>query len=182
MDELNALKDRLLTERPARWEELPDLALYMDQLISYMPRQLIKLEEGDLLTSAMVNNYSKDGLLPRADGKRYSQEHLASLTVICALKKVLTLKEMNVLLTAARGEAESNRALYDDFRGLLDQALTETAGRLEEEVPREELPRLALNLALRSYADQLACARIVELLRQQQQPEEPKGRQKRGKT
>ena len=66
-------------ELPA-WEILPDIGLYMDQLISYMPRQLIHYGEGEALTSAMVNNYIKDGALPRADGKRYSRTHLAPLS------------------------------------------------------------------------------------------------------
>ena len=30
--------------------------------------------------------------------------------------------------------------------------------------PPEDLPRLALDLALRSYASQLACARILDIL------------------
>ena len=71
MEELHELKSRMEQERPARWEELPDLALYMDQIVSYMPRQLIHFDQGETLTSAMVNNYIKDGLVPRADGKRY---------------------------------------------------------------------------------------------------------------
>ncbi len=181
MEELKELKERLEGERPAPWEELPDLALYMDQLISYMPRQLIRFEEGDALTSAMVNNYSKDGLLPRAAGKRYSQEHLASLTVICALKKVLTLKEMNVLLTAARDGNEGNRDLYDGFRTALDAALSDTAGRLDAETADGDLPSLALELALRSYADQLACARVVELIRRRQEGAAEQKKGKRGK-
>ena len=43
MDELQNLKDRMEQERPAPWEDLPDITLYMDQLISYMPRQLIRV-------------------------------------------------------------------------------------------------------------------------------------------
>ena len=64
MDELLDLKQRLEQERPTPWAELPDLALYMDQIISYMPRQLIHFDDGEVLTSAMVNNYIKDGLVP----------------------------------------------------------------------------------------------------------------------
>ena len=41
MEELLDLKRRLEQERPADWRELPDIALYMDQIISYLPRQLI---------------------------------------------------------------------------------------------------------------------------------------------
>ena len=76
MKEIQRLKEHLEAQRPGGWEELPDLSLYMDQLISYMPRQLIPTEtEGDPLTAAMVNNYIKAGLLPRAEGKRYSRVH-----------------------------------------------------------------------------------------------------------
>ena len=82
MEELHELKSRMEQERPARWEELPDLALYMDQIVSYMPRQLIHFDQGETLTSAMVNNYIKDGLVPRADGKRYGPVHLGYLTAV----------------------------------------------------------------------------------------------------
>ena len=64
MEELRELKSRMEQERPAQWEELPNLALYMDQIISYMSRQLIHFDQGEGLTSAMVNNYIKDGLVP----------------------------------------------------------------------------------------------------------------------
>ena len=42
----------------------------------------------------------------------------------------------------------------------------------QTEAEAEELPGLALALALRSYADRLACQRILELLRERRpQPE-----------
>ena len=136
VEEIRELKERLERERPVEWEAFPDIGLYMDQLISYMPRQLIHYGEGESLTSAMVNNYIKDGAMPRAEGKRYSRTHLAYLTALCALKQVLS------------------------------------AGSLDGSAEAEELPGLALALALRSYADRLACQRILELLRERRpQPE-----------
>ena len=54
MEEIRELKERLEGERPVEWEALPDIGLYMDQLISYMPRQLIRYGEGESLTSAAV--------------------------------------------------------------------------------------------------------------------------------
>ncbi|MFA7206355.1 MAG: DUF1836 domain-containing protein, partial [Saccharofermentanales bacterium] len=56
------------------WEALPDLDLYMDQVLTYMDRQLSlfqKDEENKLLTSSMINNYVKDGLIPRPEKKKY---------------------------------------------------------------------------------------------------------------
>ena len=102
MDELQNLRERMEQERPARWEELPDLALYMDQLISYMPRQLIRFDEGSTLTAAMVNNYIKEGLVPRAEGKRYGPIHLGYLTAVSALKQVLSVRNIGALMEAGR--------------------------------------------------------------------------------
>ena len=171
VEEIRELKERLERERPVEWEAFPDIGLYMDQLISYMPRQLIHYGEGESLTSAMVNNYIKDVAMPRAEGKRYSRTHLAYLTALCALKQVLSVKDAGLLLAAA-SEGRPPQKLYEQFREELDRALDVTAGSLDGSAEAEELPGLALALALRSYADRLACQRILELLRERRpQPE-----------
>ena len=169
MQELAQLKERLEQERPVSWQELPDLALYMDQVISYMPRQLIRFGEEELLTSAMVNNYIKDGVVPRAEGKRYGPTHLGYLTAVCAMKKVLPVKDIRVLFDAVP-EGKQPGDIYDYFTRALDTALTETARTLDPELEEADLPKLALQLALRSYADQLACARILDVIRERSQP------------
>lgn len=181
VEELKELKHRLNTQRPAHWDALPDLSLYMDQVIGYMPRQLIQNGEDERLTSAMVNNYIKDGLLPRAEGKRYGKIHLAYLTVICALKQVLPVREAGRL--AAHGENAEPSEVYEHFREVLDKALSDTAERLDETLPEEKLSELALELALRSYADKLACQRILSRIgeKQPEQTKKSKKERKEGK-
>ena len=174
MEELHDLKRRLEEERPAHWNELPDIALYMDQVISYLPRQRIHFNDKENMTSAMVNNYIKDGLLPRADGKRYSRTHLGYLTAISALKQVLSVKEMAALIQDGEEGVEVTR-LYEVFQEELDGALKDTAARIDPELERDALARLGLSLALRSYADRLACQRIIELL----SPPEPEKKKKK---
>ena len=151
MEELRELKERLEEERPQPWEAMPDIGLYMDQIISYMPRQLIHYGEGEALTSAMVNNYIKDGMLPRAEGKRYSRTHLAYLTAICALKQVLSVRDASLLIQAGT-EGKDAQTVYAHFCQALDAA------------GAAQLPQLALALALRSYADRLACERILDIM------------------
>ena len=163
MEELRELKERLEEERPQPWEAMPDIGLYMDQIISYMPRQLIHYGESEALTSAMVNNYIKDGMLPRAEGKRYSRTHLAYLTAICALKQVLSVRDASLLIQAGT-EGKDAQTVYAHFCRALDAALTETAGQLDLEVGEAQLPQIALTLALRSYADRLACERILDIM------------------
>ncbi len=179
MKELEELRQRMRTERPTAWEQLPDLALYMDQLISYMPRQLIRFEGGDALTSAMVNNYIKDNLLPRAEGKRYGREHLAWLTAICALKSVISMREMATLF-AGLGETElSVPERYDFFLQQLDRSLDKVAKPIDPNVEQEGLASLALGLALDSYASKLACQRVLELMAQAQEDQESENKKKK---
>ena len=179
MNELLDLKSRMEQERPAPWDKLPDIALYMDQIISFMPRQLIHFDDSEALTSAMVNNYIKDGLVPRAEGKRYSPIHLGYLTAVCALKKVLSVKDTGKLIAAGKEITDSPERLYGYFCRALDHALEDTANTLDENTPRDELAKLALDLAMRSYANQLACARILDLL---QPTDEDSDKEKKSKS
>ncbi len=174
-NELRELKDRMEHERPTPWEDLPDIALYMDQLVSYMSRQLIRFDEGPALTSAMVNNYIKDGLVPRAEGKRYGPIHLGYLTAVAALKQVLSVRDVGALVQAGRATKKSPQELYGYFSRALDQALSDTAGSIDPEAEEGDLPRMALDFALRSYANQLACQRLLGIL----QPREGAAKKKR---
>ena len=74
------------------------------------------------------------------------------------------ISEQKDLLAAAR-EGREPEGLYELFRQELDRALDVTAGCLDAGTDEEDLPRLALALALRSYADKLACERVLEILR-----------------
>lgn len=83
--------------RLPHWEELPDLELYMDQVKTLVDRYLSPVIQGKkhpMLTSSMVNNYVKLGLVPAPIKKRYNKEHVAFLIAITTLKQVLTIPEI----------------------------------------------------------------------------------------
>ncbi|MDE6590117.1 MAG: DUF1836 domain-containing protein [Oscillospiraceae bacterium] len=163
MEELADLKRLLMEARPDGWDGLPDIPLYMDQVVSYLARQTAAFGEGDGLTPAMINNYIKDGLLERANGKKYGQEHLAYLTAIGALKQVMSVREMKVLTTVGRELGEADKQ-YGYFCQYLDQAMEDAAQRLDEDTTDHDLPKLVLDLAMHSYANMLACRQVLAVL------------------
>ena len=165
MEELVELKRLLTQQRPDGWDELPDIPLYMDQVVSYLARQLSGLGEGAALTPAMINNYMKDGLLERANGKKYDQVHLAYLIAITALKQVMSVREMKVLTTVGREMGDPGRQ-YGYFCRYLDEALNDTARYIDADTDEHELPKLVLDLALRSYANMIACHQALNILAQ----------------
>ena len=178
MDELMEIQERMRSQRPVNWEQLPDFPLYMDQVLSYMDRQILRFEEDDGLTSAMVNNYTKSGLLPRAEGKKYNRTHLAYLTAICVLKRVMSAKDMEMVLSAQLEQRQNVGEGYDQFRDSLDKALNLITEMMEAYNQPEDIADAAIHFALLAYAAEVASSRYVALLRRQRQSEEPKKPQK----
>ena len=62
-----------------KWDELPDMGLYMDQVITYLNDRLscLYFNEEKFVTNSMINNYVKAGLVRRPDKKQYTRNHLA---------------------------------------------------------------------------------------------------------
>ena len=182
MNDLTDLQARLRDQRPVDWDQLPDFSLYMDQVLSYMDRQVIRFDGDDGLTAAMVNNYTKSGLAPRAEGKKYGREHLAYFTAICVLKRVMSTRDMDLLI---REELQDRpvRDGYAAFRQSLDKALNITADELaartgDGDPDDPALADAAIHFALLSYAAGVAGSRCVALLRERKGPE-PKGKKEK---
>lgn len=179
MKELTELIERLSEERPADWETLPDIELYRDQVLSYMKRQHSLQPENDQLTGAMINNYIKSGLLPRANGKKYTKDHLVYLTAICSLKQVLSMGETDALMKL-QPEVADARKFYERYLTMMENAFRDTAERLDGESSREVLAATALQLAISSYAQKLACEKILDLLKEKEPPAKEKQNKKTG--
>lgn len=163
MDNIEQLKEKLLKHRPVKWELIPDIPLYMDQLKLYMMRQLIDLSDEDNLTSSMINNYSKMGILPRSQGKKYTKEHIAYLTGICLLKQILPIKDVDTLIKTGIDEHVIDD-LYDVTLNFLDEELNAVAKELPVSKQKKDIMMSALQLAISSYARQLACKELIKLL------------------
>lgn len=76
-----------------RYSELPDMALYLEQLLSFAHKATSAVIP-ESPTGPMVNNYVKQSALPAAQRKKYSKEHLCYLIVITLLKDVFTLPQL----------------------------------------------------------------------------------------
>lgn len=97
--------------RLPRWEDLPDIELYMDQVITLMGKYFGKFSTKDepLLTPSMINNYVKNNIIPAPVKKKYSRTHLFRLIIICVMKQVLPINDIGTLietLLKTRSEAE----------------------------------------------------------------------------
>ena len=121
-------------------EDIPDISLYMDQMTSFIDEKLesFKREEDDkLLTKTMINNYTKNKLLPPSDKKKYTKNHVMLLILIYFYKNVLSfadikrLCDLSIYNSFDKGD-ESLSKLYDILVHIEDDKKKEIVDDLKE--------------------------------------------------
>ena len=164
------------------WNRLPDIGLYMDQVLTLMDRQLAFYRRGDddrLLTQPMINNYTKDGLLPRASDKKYTQGHLALLSVLCSLKPVLSISDLSVLLKNTQLDADEKK-IYEFFLKAQGDSIDSVRKNLTPEIDellnaaaddgltadtyKHEMALMALRMAVEARVRIMMTQKILDLI------------------
>ena len=99
LEELIGLLDKLSYVKP---EEIPNIDLYMDQVLSFINDRTRYLtrnpEEDKIFTKTMINNYAKTKILPPPVKKKYSKDHIMLLLLIYYFKGVLSVGDTGDLL------------------------------------------------------------------------------------
>ncbi len=131
--------------RPTPWEQIPDLGLYMDQVITFITRMYEPLYGQEIhgyLSSSMINNYVKSRLIPRPTGKKYSREQIALLIMIVVLKQSSSMEDIRRML--ALGEADTVEGLYNSFSERFTRVIRAMCG----ETSAVAAPESALDFAI----------------------------------
>lgn len=111
-----------------RWNELPTIDLYIDQVVSLLEQYLTGYIKSDnekddtLITKTMINNYVKHNVLKPPVNKKYNREHLASLFVIFTLKQVYSINDIKKLIVLAINTSPIEQA-YNRFCSELEKAI-----------------------------------------------------------
>ena len=174
---MTEIEEKLLAFHCPRWEELPDVELYVDQMVNYIERHLVVLDvsgEGHFITASMINNYVKMKLIPAPVKKRYGVRQLARLIVICTLKRDFSIGELHAMMDIELAKFE-NRLIYNVFcdelertirHVFLGEAIPQPGPTMEEAIVRSVMMAFANKLyahcVIREYAEQEAVA-ILQL-------------------
>ncbi|MCL2529561.1 MAG: DUF1836 domain-containing protein [Coriobacteriia bacterium] len=112
-----------------RYDSLPSFGIYVDQLVSFVNDTVgfFAMPDEKPVTAAMVNNYVKQGVMPRPIKKKYGRNHIAYVIVICILKKVFSIQEINQLIQLQKSLYDSGPA-YDAFIESLEKDLAQLFG------------------------------------------------------
>jgi len=112
-------------------DKIPEIDLYMDQLTTFMDERLKagkRTDDEKTLTKTMINNYSKDKVLPASVNKKYSPAHMMMLVMIYQMKPSLSIGDIQRVLQDI--PAAELPAVYDAFALLQAQVNEKTTGEL----------------------------------------------------
>lgn len=100
------------------WENIPNLGLYMDQVVSYLKNVLDYLppdiKEAQFITPATINNYVSRNIIPKPVAKKYYRIHLAYLIFICSLKQCLSTSLINNIVPCGLAGEEIEK-IYREY-------------------------------------------------------------------
>lgn len=157
------------------WEELPDLELYMDQVVSLVSRYVnLQPHSGPrepIVTPSAVNNYVRLKLIPPPVKKRYSRRHLAYLIVICCLKGSMSLSSIQQMFPVDL-TLEDVRQGYTNFLAryrtaclrCVEQVVTLAAPVLDpEDKTPDSVDSLVLTTAVAATLYKLATDKLLAL-------------------
>jgi len=130
------------------WEAIPDIGLYMEQVIAllkdyldYLPPEL---KQERFITAAAINNYVRKKIIPEPRKKKYYRVHIAYLIILCSLKRSLSIPTISAMLSVDLTE-EALRKTYNAYvrrhavatRYFAEQVKTAAAGILDYGAPSE---------------------------------------------
>lgn len=162
------------------WEELPDLELYMDQVVALVSRY-VNLQphsgpEEPILTPSAVNNYVRLKLIPPPVKKRYSRVHLVYLIVICCLKSSMSLASIQQMFPSDL-PPEGVRQAYGRFLLQYREAYLKCVVQIEELAapvldPENRDPEQVDSLVLATAVTATLCKLMTDKLLGLQLPKE----------
>lgn len=131
--------------------EVPNIDLYMDQVTTFMDEHLSdckRREDDKILTKTMINNYTKNNLLPPPVKKKYSKEHLYVLTFIYYFKNLLSISDIQTLLnplTEQFFEGNDTGSLDDIYKQIYNLCKGEISGISKDVLEKAHLSEEAFS-------------------------------------
>ncbi len=156
-----------------KWNELPELPLYMDQVMMYLESKLEPLnieDEENVITPCMINNYVKGDVVPNPKQKKYGKEHLSKILITCAMKQVLSISDIRTLFKLLEQYDEQDENIYSSFQSIqassMSNIVNETLSQLENENNSKDLEKQmiysALKLVIEAEVKKIIANKILE--------------------
>ncbi len=159
-------------------DDIPDEEMFMEQVTTFMEKELknnLRNEDEKTLTKAMINNYTKNKIMPPPVKKRYSREHLIFLIYIYYMKNVMSISDIQKLMEPLMSEEMTEERLFELYTKTfemekaqyfnIEQSVVKAKEITEKKLPESEDERLSkmLYIFMLGY-DVYSKKRLIEKL------------------
>ena len=167
-DDLLKFENEIKNFEIVKYDQIPDIDLYMDQTLAFLNKRLSILKRDDediIVTASMINNYVKAGIIPAPISKKYSKRHLAYIVTVCFLKQVLSMNEIKTIidyLIETKGERES----YEYFCTSVEKSLQNCCRliKIEKTVDKEQDPdNFSIYFSTKALANKIYAQKCIFL-------------------
>ena len=117
-------------------EDIPEIDLYMDQVTTFMETQLSvtkRTPEDKIMTKTMINNYTKNKLLPPPVKKKYTKDHMYLLIFIYYFKSIMSIADIQKILKPLTENFFGKRLSAEDQDKIRLDEIYDTIFQLEHE-------------------------------------------------
>ena len=100
------------------WKELPDIGLYMDQVIALLAQYLdfipVEDQKDKPVTPTTINNYVRLRIMPAPVKRKYFRVHIAYLIMILTMKQSISISDVQKIMPEG-ADIPSVRRAYEDY-------------------------------------------------------------------
>lgn len=110
LEEINNILNDFCNHDLIQFSDIPDIYLYMDQVTTFFDDKFDyykRKEEDKIFTKTMINNYTSANILFPSDKKKYNKQHVLILILVYNLKQVLSISDIQKLLSPITVESEN---------------------------------------------------------------------------
>ncbi|WP_053957062.1 DUF1836 domain-containing protein [Inediibacterium massiliense] len=194
-DEILKLVEELSFSDEIKLSDIPDLHLYIGQVQNFLTDKLSHLKRSKkdkILTTTMINNYTKDNLLMKpTKSKQYTKEHIILMILLYYLKQILSLDDIKRIfkvvlkdMSTTEDDVIALEDIYsifidlknDEFRGINDtlsrnlDAILEKTKNINSQNPQEkekdqemaELFLVVIMLVAQAHAQKRLAEKIID--------------------
>lgn len=120
-DKLKRWKKYLNEYELPSWENIPDIGLYMEQVITLLKQYLDylppELKEAQFITAATINNYVRLKVIPEPVKKRYYRNHIAYLIMVLTMKQGIEISLIKKLIPSDMSDSEI-KEYYEEYSAM----------------------------------------------------------------
>ncbi len=157
-----------------RWDKIPSLGLYMDQVVTVIEKELapvLGFDNEAFITASMINNYVKLGMVSKPDKKKYYREHIACVLIITILKQSLAISDIRLGMDATLKTLNSEKA-YNRFCDYVEYSIKTVAESVISSDDSTEIDfkfvigDAMITMAACSFATKIFTSKMVAIIRE----------------